>query len=91
MSQLDRITKESLAAREIIATAIGEWYGGSPKRLQARAEAIIARLSNHKPPILLEIEDEKGDWKCEKCGGQMEMFTADLDRCRDCGYQRDGR
>jgi hypothetical protein len=58
VNQLDRIAKEWLAAREVIAAALGQWYGGSPERLSARAEAIIARLAAHDPPILLEMEDE---------------------------------
>jgi len=33
----------------------------------------------------------KVKWRCEKCGGQMEMFTADLDRCKECGNTRDGQ
>jgi hypothetical protein len=59
MNQLDRIAKEWLAARRIIATALGEWYGGSPEKLNRRAEAIIARLANNEPPILLEMQDEE--------------------------------
>jgi hypothetical protein len=59
MNQLDRIAKEYLAARRIIATALGEWYGGSPERLNAKAEAIIARLAAHDPPILLDMQDEE--------------------------------
>jgi hypothetical protein len=57
MTQLDRIAKEWRAAREVIASALGEWYGGSPDRLQQRAAAIIARLAAHNPPILLEMEE----------------------------------
>ena len=57
MNQLDRIAKEWLAARQVIATALGEWYGGSPERLQAKADAIIARLAAHDPPILLEMSE----------------------------------
>jgi len=67
MNQLDIIAKEWIAARQVIATALGEWYGGSPDRLNQRAEAIIARLAAHKPPILLdmEIESEKGESDAE--------------------------
>ena len=54
MNQLDRIAKEWLAARDVIANALRDW--GVPQA-DARAEAIIARLAAHKPPILLDMEE----------------------------------
>jgi hypothetical protein len=58
MNQLDRIAKEWLAARFVISLALSEW--GIPQA-DARAEAIIARLASHDPPILLEMQDKEAE------------------------------
>jgi hypothetical protein len=82
MTQLDRIAKEWLAARNVIATALGEWYGGSPQMTESRATAIIARLASHDPPILLSMDDGEPDQDgpvCHVCG----------ERSPDC-IDRDG-
>ena len=57
MNQLDHIAREWLAARNIISDALQEWGTVSPVAT-VRAEAIIARLASHKPPILLEMEKD---------------------------------
>ena len=57
MNQLDRIHREYNAARKVIADALREWYGHE-RRPEARAEELIFRLSEHNPPILLEMEDD---------------------------------
>jgi hypothetical protein len=55
MNQLDRIHREWLAARAVIAEALREWGVWDSEN---RAEAIIARLTAHNPPILLEMQDD---------------------------------
>lgn len=75
MNQLDS------EARRIIATALGEWYGGPPKLLQQMAEAIIARLADHKPPILLEMDEAEAEVEdtgpvCKKCRKQASAINA---------------
>jgi hypothetical protein len=55
MNQLDRIATEWLAARDVIAAALLEW-GTTKAASVVRAEAIIARLAAHDPPILLEMD-----------------------------------
>jgi hypothetical protein len=73
MTQLDRIAKEWEAAVSVIRSALHEW--GVPQS-QARAEAIIARLAAHNPPILLEMEEpdkardlDTGVWFQAGCSG----------------------
>lgn len=55
MNQLDQISPAWLVSRNVIASALSEWgmvqAGAESERT---AEAIIARLASHKPPILLE-------------------------------------
>lgn len=51
------VVQEWYAARAVIATALGEWYGGSPSRLHRRADEIIDRLESHSPPILLTMKE----------------------------------
>jgi hypothetical protein len=73
MTQLDNIAKEWRAARDVIQQALAEW---DVQQSQARAEAIIARLAAHKPPILLEMEEadksrdlDTGVWFQAGCSG----------------------
>jgi len=58
VNQLDRINREWTAARDVIAECLREW-GTTTAASVVRAEAIIARLASHKPPILLEMEEEE--------------------------------
>ena len=56
--QLKRKAAVWRAARDVIAAALVEW-GTTPAAADARAEAIIARLAAHDPPILLEMEEQE--------------------------------
>ena len=62
MNQLDRIAKEYLAAVGVVSAALKEFYRRDLFRpgmdADTMAEAILARLAAHKPPILLEMEDD---------------------------------
>ena len=53
MNQLDCIATEWIAARETISTALRRFGLNDCGR---KAEAILARLAAHDPPILLEME-----------------------------------
>lgn len=56
---LSKVAGEWLAARSIIASALMEWHMADPPGLADEyAAAIIARLANHKPPILLSVGEE---------------------------------
>ena len=55
MNQLDMIAREYLEAQRVIETALREWGMSCPK---SRAQDIIARLAEHRPPILLDMQDE---------------------------------
>ena len=60
MNQLERIANEWLAAKKIIADALRDFYRRQLFRTgfdsDTMAEAIIARLASHDPPILLQME-----------------------------------
>ena len=60
MNQLDHISTEYRESVSVIAAALTEWgmvqYGSEAERT---AEAIIARLAAHDPPILLEMQDKE--------------------------------
>jgi len=70
---MDAIAKEWLAARKVIQEAALE--AGISMDANRFAEAVIARLANYKPPILLEI-----DTPCE-CGFRGV-------KCAECGVER---
>ena len=55
--QLKRIATEWLAARDVISNALCEWGMAQAGEAERTAEAIIARLAAHDPPILLEMQD----------------------------------
>jgi hypothetical protein len=85
--QLNRIAAEWLAARRVIYGALVEW-GASANEAEARAEAIIARLAAHDPPILLEMQEAEGvvchvcserSPDCSDCGG--------VPVCRQCSRE----
>lgn len=80
--KLDRIAKEWLAARQITADALREW-GTTPAAADVRAEAILARLAAHDPPILLEMQEAEPEKNtCPHCGASP-LITED--RCDKCG------
>lgn len=64
-SNLDAAAAQWLAAREVIVKFLAE-FGQAEQRAQHNAAALIARLANHDPPILLvyanEIKDEPQPW-----------------------------
>lgn len=60
MNRLDRIAKEWIAARDTIADFLFE-SGMDRERAEILAEAIIARLAAHNPPILLSMEATDDD------------------------------
>lgn len=56
---LEEIGKEWLVARDIIADFLGEILSHMSRgHLEHNAAAIIARLANNKPPILLEFHKD---------------------------------
>jgi hypothetical protein len=57
MKSQDRVAHEWLAARRVIAAALDEIMPGDMERAERNASAIIDRLANHDPPILLEMQD----------------------------------
>jgi len=71
--QLNRIAAEWLAARDVIAGCLVD-ITANP---QHRAEAIIARLAAHDPPILLEMQEAEGP-VCHVCSERSPD-------CSDCG------
>ena len=61
MNQLDQVAKEYLAAVEVISKALRDFHRMGLFRpgmdADTMAEAIIARLAKHEPPILLEMQE----------------------------------
>lgn len=71
MNQLARIDAEYRAARLVIYRVLVE-AGASPNNAEAWAEAILASLAAHNPPILLQMEEVEPDEEydgpvCSKC------------------------
>jgi hypothetical protein len=65
MSNQDAIAREHRMARDVIANALTDWFPGSVGGMDGAyqyAEAILARLASHKPPLLVEVYEE-GDGK----------------------------
>jgi hypothetical protein len=59
MSHLEKVAREWLVARDIIADFLQELRPDMSKdHLEHNAAAILARLANHSPPILLEFWEE---------------------------------
>jgi len=88
MNRLDRIAKEYLAAREVIANALQEFGTFSPVA-RVRAEAILARLAAHDPPILLEMEEAEVDEYydgpfCYKCRRPVDINNGRVLRPGGC-------
>ena len=58
---MDKVAREWLAARNIIAAALSEWYPPiSTYKSEMDAAAILARLAHHKPPLLI-CQDKEDD------------------------------
>ncbi len=55
---LSRIASKWLEARNVIADALMELIPMTRPAAFRIAEAIIARLAHHKPPILIEMQPE---------------------------------
>ena len=78
---MESIAKEWLAARKVIADAAVE--AQIPIESNRFAEAVIARLANHKPPILLEMEGDslqqwlEGEFR-DACENDTKRLTESL-------------
>ncbi len=68
---MNAIAKEWLAARKVIADAAAE--AQIPIEPNRFAEAVIARLANNRPPILLEMGSA--------CGGNKTLFEISTGEC----------
>lgn len=58
---MEIVARDWCMARAVIVAALAEWFPGEPLSVhERRADAIMARLASHQPPLLIYSEPPKG-------------------------------